>query len=274
MRLDFNIVLVDDDLSDEEDREDIDNLLKKISVSISAKGFELKSNCYATIAEANANTNAHHRVDLFLSDNNLGNNANHIDASLNNGGIDFYLDLRKEPYLCDFVLYTRAGENEIIDKLSTNLKTTNNPNLFTRFTFVNRDETDKWHKPIIDLLDHILTKREELNNIRGLYAQRVSMMDLHLKNNFPRKKGDTLKHAINKIPSKFINKRNKKFLHEVRELRNGLMHYEEVFCTKLSQYVIRFNGDDRATTYEVREDDLHNYRQKLNSAYQLVMSLP
>ncbi|HEY3299706.1 MAG TPA: hypothetical protein VGJ90_02950 [Methylophilaceae bacterium] len=274
MRLDFNLVLVDDDLSDEEDREDIDKLLKKIDASISRKGFELRSNCYASIVDAQANTNAHHRVDLFLSDNNLGNNENNIDASLNNGGIDYYLNLRKQPYLCDFVLYTRAGENEIIDKLATNLKTTNNPNLFTRFTFVNRDETDKWHKPIIDLLNHILTKREELNNLRGLYAQRVSMMDLHLKKSFPRNHKDGLKQAINKIPKKFISSQSTKLVHEVREIRNGLMHNDESFCQKKNQYVIRFTGDDRSKIYEIYEDDLQQYREKLNTTYLLIMSLP
>jgi len=158
--------------------------------------------------------------------------------------------------------------------LSKNLTTTNNPNLFTRFTFVNRDETDKWHKPIIELLDHILTKREELNNLRGLYAQRVSMMDLHLKKNFPRNHRDGLKQAINKIPKRFISSQNKRLVHEVREIRNGLMHNEEFFCKKKNQYVIRFTGDDRAKTYEIYEDDLQQYREKLNKAYPLVMLLP
>lgn len=274
MRLDFNVVFVDDDFLDDQDREDVDNLIQKLKVNVALKGFELKEHCFPTIEAANQYKQPQNRIDLFLSDNNLGNNQNHVDATLSNGGIDYYLHLRKQKYTCDFVLYTMADRDEIVNKLSADLNKTKDPSLFTRFTFINRDETDAWHTKVLNLLDHLLTKREELNNIRGLYAQKVSEIDLHLKSKFPDTKEMRLKKTIRSIPSAVITDVNRKFLDTIREIRNGLMHYEETFCSTEKEYVIRFAGDDKSISYEIYESKLQIYRDKLNQAYQLVMSLP
>jgi hypothetical protein len=273
MRLDFNMVVVDDDFLDEDDRHGVDELIKKLKHKVASKGFELKEQCFPSIEAATAGIQSQNRVDLFLSDNNLGNNPEHEDPNLSNGGIEYYLKLKEQEYICDFLLYTRTDKNEIVRKLSDDLNKSKNPNLFSRFTFVNRDETDSWHAEIISLFDHLLTKREELNNLRGLYAQKVSEIDLRLKNNFHRNERDSFKKAINKVPKIHINKQNKKMLHEVREIRNGLMHCEECFCETRNQFVIRFTGDNRATIYEIYENDLQKYRNILNKAYEFVMTL-
>ena len=86
-------------------------------------------------------------------------------------GIDLYLTL-KGKCICDFVLYTSSKQESIIKKLTEYLKDEQDPNLFSRFTFVSRHNGGKeWHKEIINVINHILTKREEINNLRGLYAQ-------------------------------------------------------------------------------------------------------
>ena len=273
MRLDFNLVVVDDDWDDVDKKVQVTNLINKIKGKVESKGFELKDNCYSTADEAFSL--AHKRVDLYLSDNNLGDNSNHENPEKENEGIDYYLKLRKQRYLCDFVLYTKSGWNEIVNKLAQDLTTNKRPDLFSRFTFVSREGgKDDWHSPIIDLLDHILTKREELNNLRGLYAQRISKMDEDLKTKFPATVDLKLKKTIDFIPDSVIDSQNRKMLHKVREIRNGLMHNEEEMCTLKNQYVVRFTGDDNVTLYEVYENELQMHREILNIACSFVMSLP
>lgn len=273
MRLDFNLVVVDDDWDDVDKKIHVSSLINEIKTKVESKGFDLKENCYSTAAEAF--NNAHRRVDLYLSDNNLGDNPNHEDQKKENEGIDHYLNLRKQRYLCDFVLYTKSGWEEIVNKLANDLTKNKRPDLFSRFTFVSKEDgNNHWHAPILDLLDHILTKREELNNLRGLYAQQVSKMDEYLKVKYPATVELKLKKTIDFIPSTVIDSQNRKMLHEVREIRNGLMHKEEEMCTLKNQYVVRFTGDNQITPYEVYENELQKHREKLNNACSLVMSLP
>jgi hypothetical protein len=234
MRLDFNLVVVDDDWIDVDKNSQILGLIREINKNVQSKGFQLVQKGYSSPAEAFEDAN--HRVDLFLSDNNLGDNEHHKDAKKENAGIDYYLELRKQRYLCDFVLYTKTGWNGIVNKLAADLTTNKRPDLFSRFTFVSR-ETGKndWHAPILNLLDHILTKREELNNIRGIYAQHVSKIhdDLISKYKLNPKRTD-LEDAINAVP----RDSDKKLLHEIRIIRNGLLHNDEELCTKKNEYVI------------------------------------
>lgn len=271
MRLDFNVVFVDDDFLDEQDREDVDNLIQKLKVKVASKGFELKEHCFPNIEAANQYAEPHHRVDLFLSDNNLGNNQNHVDATLSNGGIDYYLHLRQQKYICDFVLYTMADRDEIVNKLSADLNKTKDPNLFTRFTFINRDETDTWHTKVLNLFDHLLTRREELNNIRGIYAQHVSRIHEDLKSKYKLHHKTDLEDSIDGIPSKAISNRDKDLLHQVRHVRNGLLHNDEEFCTNKSEYVIRWKNS--GNKYEIYESNLQHYRDLLKNAVDIISKL-
>lgn len=273
MRLDFNLVVVDDDWDDVDKKVQVTNLINRIRANVESKGFKLVDDCYSTATEAFSK--AHHRVDLYLSDNNLGDNPGHEDPNKENEGIDYYLDLRRQRYLCDFVLYTKSGWNEIVSKLAKELTENKRPDLFSRFTFVSREGgKDDWHTPILDLLDHILTRREELNNLRGIYAQEVSKMDEYLKSKYPPTAKLRLKDTIDFIPSTVISKQNREMLHEVRQIRNGLMHNDEVMCNLQNQYVVRFKGDDQVAIYEIYEKKLQPCRDKLNQACSLVFSLP
>lgn len=271
MRLDFNMVVVDDDFLDEDDRQGIDELIQKLKTKVASKGFELNESCFSTIDDAIKNTKPQNRVDLFLSDNNLGNNPNHVDEKLSNGGIDYYLGLRKQQYICDFVLYTRADKDEIVNKLSEDLNKTRDPNLFTRFTFVNRDETDAWHTKIVNLFDHLLTKREELNNIRGIYAQNVSKIHEYLINKYKLRKNTELQDSIKRIPRNAISPSDRDKLHQIRKVRNGLLHNDEEFCPIKNEYVIRWKKD--GYTYEIYEGNLQHYRDLLKSAVDVVTKL-
>jgi hypothetical protein len=269
MRLDFNLVLVDDDWDDAENNTNIKELIAKIDQNIQSKGFHLKYDAFSDPDEAIRNANK--RVDLFLSDNNLGDNQNHTDPSKGNAGIDYYLRLRTEPYLCDFVLYTKSPTDEIINKLTSDLALKRDPNLFSRFTFVSREQgRDLWHEPILSLLDSILTKREEINTLRAIYAQYTSRIDKYLKNKFNRP-DEVFNETIKNIPNHLGVDKNS--LHEVRLIRNGLMHNDEEICPDTKQWAIKYEKLD-GTTDLIRENDLQKYRDKLNQAYSLVMSLP
>ena len=270
MRLDFNLVVVDDDWDDPESNTNIRELITKIDKKIQSKGFNLKFDAFSDPDDAFKNANK--RVDLFLSDNNLGDNQKHTDLTKGNAGIDYYLRLRSEPYLCDFVLYTKSPTDEIINKLTYDLKSKKDPNLFSRFTFVSREQgRDIWHIPILSLLDYILTKREEINTLRAIYAQYTSRIDVHLKTKFNRPSDERLNDTIKKIPDHLGV--DKDSLHEVRLIRNGLMHNDEELCTDTNQWTIKYEKLDRTTDF-IRENDLQKYRDKLNQAYSLVMNLP
>jgi hypothetical protein len=270
MRLDFNLVVVDDDWDDAENNTNIKELIAKIDQNIQSKGFNLKYDAFSDPDDAFKNANK--RVDLFLSDNNLGDNQNHTDPTKGNAGIDYYLRLRTEPHLCDFVLYTKSPTDEIIKKLTSDLNTKKDPNLFSRFTFVSREQgRDIWHQPILSLLDYILTRREEINTLRAIYAQITSRIDLHLKTKFSRSADEKFYKTIDNIPDHFGLDKNS--LHEVRHIRNGLMHNDEEICPDTKQWAIKYEKLD-GTTDLIRENDLQKYRDKLNHAFELVKSLP
>lgn len=273
MRLDFNLVVVDDDWDDPDRSVNIRRLINHIKNIVESKGFKLDTKGFVNVNDAHSDANR--RVDLFLSDNNLGNNPSHQDNSMQNGGIEFYLQLRNmriQPYLCDFVLYTRSTYDEIINKLSVELNSKKDPNLFSRFTFVSRNAGgDGWHQPIFNLLDHILTKREEINTLRAIYAQYVSRMDLFLKRKFNIPASKRLDETIDLIPGTLGVDKNS--LHEVRLIRNGLMHNDEEFCTATQQYRIKYKKLDGTFDF-IRENELQQYRDKLNQACGLVFSLP
>lgn len=273
MRLDFNLVVVDDDWDDPDRSINIKRLISQIKNKVEAKGFKLDANGFVNVDDAHIEANR--RVDLFLSDNNLGNNPNHQDNAKQNGGIDFYLQLRNmkaQAYLCDFVLYTRSTQDEIVNKISNELNDKKDPNLFSRFTFVSRNAGGEgWHQPVLNLLDHILTKREEINTLRAIYAQYVSRIDLHLKNKFSIPLDKTLHDTINLIPNSLGI--NTSLLHEIRKIRNGLMHNDEERCPATQQWAIKYEKLDN-TIDLILEDELQKFRDKLNQAYSLVMSLP
>lgn len=270
MRLDFNLVVVDDDWDDQDRNTNIKELIYQISEKVRTKGFVLQHQGFSNPEEALSKANK--RVDLFLSDNNLGNNPHHSDPEKDNAGIDYYLRLRSEPYLCDFVLYTRSKTDEIISKLTEDLNSKKDPNLFSRFTFVSREDgQNTWHVPVLKLIDYILTKREELNTLRAIYAQYVSRIDARLKAKFSIPDDTNLYNTIEKIPQSLgVDKTS---LHEVRLIRNGLMHNDEEYCTQTNQYTVKYQKLDR-TEGVINENELEQYRAKLNQAYSLVMGLP
>lgn len=124
---------------------------------------------------------------------------------------------------------------------------------------------------MLKLIDHVLTKREELNTLRAIYAQYISRIDARLKTKFSIPDNTTLHDTIEKIPPSLGIDKN--FLHEVRLIRNGLMHNDEEYCTKTNQYTVKYQKPDK-TEGVINENELEQYRAKLNQAYSLVMDLP
>ncbi|SNS03270.1 hypothetical protein SAMN05192560_2312 [Methylobacillus rhizosphaerae] len=269
MRLDFNIIVVDDDLNDDDNNPDIKALIQQLKYKVQSKGFIPNIDECLNIDAARSKSS--NRTDLYISDNNLGNNPSQKQSQpvSENGGIEYYLHL-KQNHLSDFVLYTRSKKDSIIEKLTADLNNTKDPNLFTRFTFVSREDGGiDWHQPILAVIDHILTKREELNNIRGLYAQKTSEIDLFLKEKYKRRDSESFHDTIEGIPRKDYDKKIISDLHKIRGIRNGLMHNSETFCTKKNQYVIKFifGGEN----YEIYENDLQKYRDELYQTHKTII---
>lgn len=268
MRLDFNIIVVDDDLNDDDNNPDVKSLIQQLKYRVESKGFT--ANITECLSVEDAKAKSTNRTDLYISDNNLGNNPTQKNTASQNGGIEYYLDLKRN-HLSDFVLYTRSSTNSIIDKLTADLSQTKDPNLFTRFTFVSRQDGGiEWHDPILKAIDHILTKREELNNLRGLFAQKTSEIDLFLKRKFKRRSGESFEDTINKIPRGSYSKDIIDKLHTIRGIRNGLMHNNEEHCPVKNEYVIKFIF--AKTPYEIYESSLKTYRDELHALHKTIVT--
>ncbi|MEG1313302.1 MAG: hypothetical protein RSD40_03210, partial [Bacilli bacterium] len=177
MRLDFNIVLIDDDRDDSPRNRGVNRLKQLLENHIRRKGFnpifrfEKSSHPILSLSSSEKK-----RVDLYLSDNNLSNNSHEKNTNEEDGGIELYLSL-KDLFICEFILYSRSDKSTIITKLVRDLTEKQNPNLFTRFSFIERNSTsEEWINNILNIVDHIITKREELNNLRGIFAQVMSRL--------------------------------------------------------------------------------------------------
>jgi len=277
MRLEFNMVLVDDEWEDEDANDDIKELMEALEEVVRNKGFEPKTWFYKDPSkfDASFDKNNGRRVDLYISDNNLGM----VDErSSSDGGIEFYLKLKKT-YLCDFILYTRSDKKGIIGKLVEDLQREQDPNLFSRLTFVSRhDGGTGWHLPIIKVIEHMLTKREEINNLRGLYAQLTAEMENHLRTRIESKTPgqnlsglqfcEIIDHAARE---EIIDSELKQWLHNQRLIRNGIIHNNEEFCDKKKSWFVTYKIKNR--TRLVFEADFVDIREKLKSTYAKVMAL-
>lgn len=255
MRLEFNIAVVDDDFENEGSprSRSVNRMIDTLKRHIESKGFipqifksTSMQNCLKDINLENKKHNR--RIDLYISDNNLGESD--VDKEKGNDGIDLYYFLRNTDKLsCDFILYTRSDHQEIVNRLSKELVDKKDPNLFTRFTFVSRPDEpsdNNWYEPIKKVLDHVITQREELNNLRGLYAQVMSQIHIKLEEYLNEEM--KLKCAIDaafdrNILCKIKDPTLQKHLHYNRQLRNGLLHYDEEI-NHLGEYRIQYNEDD------------------------------
>lgn len=266
MRLEFNYVIIDDEFSSPRENYGLKQLITKIDDAIQSKGFKPNVTKYSSVEDFEKNNKAvKNRFDLYLSDNNLDSSSDvHSDS-----GIDFYLGLHNN-FLCDFVLYTRSEVTEIVDKLVTHLNGSQNPNLFSRFTFVSRSNPDEWFTPILNVIDHILSKREEMNNLRGIYAQMVSRIDEHLKKQFNRGRED-FKDTIDNLDNSYFGPNfDKKKLHHIRKIRNGLLHNDEYFCDLNKCYVVKYEKRNGQPAY-IKETNLKQYRDMLTEAHDYVV---
>lgn len=276
MRLDFNYVIIDDDFEDDDDSIDVKNLINKIDSSLRNKGFnpnhyeyQSKSEFENAIKENSISTK---RIDLYLSDNNLGDESDDHD----NEGIEIYLELKKN-FICDFALYTRSNTSEIVKKMASYLVEHQYPGLFSRFTFIPRTPNDeRWHDDVLVLLDHIITKREEMNNLRGLFAEKISKIDAHLRKIFKSNINleDNLKAIINKIPNDRFTNCNieKSHLDRLRQIRNALLHQDEQYDSIKQEYRIIFELENNKGRVMIAESECSKYRSQLNAICQEILS--
>lgn len=269
MRSVFHVAIIDDLFDDEDDRSILDKFVTYIKTTISNRGFVAEVSEFSSAKELlqRMSLNERKRIDLYISDNNLEDGEN--------DGIDFYIELRKN-FLCDFILYTQSGVEGIINKIKQDLDENKDPSMFSRFTFVSRQHDSIWKSKSEDVIKHIITQREQFNNLRGLFAQSTSKMHTHLANlvlaiGEDAKFQNTIEKAYKR---KKINEHTRKQLHEIRLIRNALMHEDEQRCPETFRYFIEHstpiltNAHVRESTNKVRlfeTDQFHLLRHKLKA---------
>lgn len=277
MRSDFNIIIVDDLFSDADDRKVIDRYIRYLTSIIENKGFRANFKEFVSSGAVLQQTTIQERkkVDLYISDNNLGDDESE--------GIDFYLQLKKD-FICDFILYTQSVVDGIIDKLKKDLDEKKDPNLFSRFSFISRQNDKIWQSTSQDIINHIISKREEFNNLRGLYAQSTAKMHAHLATkilspNDEKKFSTTIEVAFNR---NLFNETIRLQMHQIRLIRNALMHKNEEFCTQQNKYFIEYNTPlvrggkvyENGPLVKLYEDgNFVTLRQKLKSNENYILNL-
>lgn len=277
MRSDFNVVIVDDLFADDDDRKVVDRYIRYLNSVIENKGFKanIKSFISPDDAFASIPKQERKRIDLYISDNNLGDGTSE--------GIDFYLKL-KEEFICDFILYTQSVVDGIIDKLIMDLNKNKNPNLFSRFTFVSRQNDKIWQSTSQDIINHIISKREEFNNLRGLFAQSTAKIHSHLAQKIldpmeEKKYSTTIECAFKRG---LFEEVYRKQLHELRLIRNALMHTDEILCSSTNRYYIEYNTPEykRGKVFEngqkvklYEDGNFKDLRQRLKSIENYILKI-
>lgn len=281
MRLDFNIVLIDDDKDDSSRNRGVNRLKQLLENHVRKKGFKpfvrFEKSSHPIL---DLNDSEKKRVDLYLSDNNLSNNSQERNINEEDGGIELYLNL-KDLFICEFILYSRSDKSTIIKKLIDDLNEKQNPNLFTRFSFVERNSTnEEWINDILRIIDHIITKREELNNLRGIFAQVMSRVHHKMVERYrvpiPESGAlaDTIKYAFD---TSRINQADYTELLSLKNIRNGLLHNDEFICPTRSVRCIKYmkvsySSSKRAITenedFIYEDENFEPYRKRLNSLFE------
>ncbi|WEI02848.1 hypothetical protein PYR78_11315 [Acinetobacter johnsonii] len=281
MRLDFNIVLIDDDKDDSQRNRGVNKLKQLLEDHIRRKGFKpIVRFEKSSLPILSLNESDKKRIDLYLSDNNLSNNSHERNVNEEDGGIELYLSL-KDLFICEFILYSRSDKSTIIKKLIEDLNEKQNPNLFTRFSFVERNSTnEEWIKDVLRIVDHIITKREELNNLRGIFAQVMSRVHHKMVERYrvptPESSAlaDTIKYAFDKNK---INQADYTELLSLKNIRNGLLHNDEFICPTRSVRCIKYlkvsySHLRRETTenedFIYEDESFEPYRRRLNTLFE------
>ncbi len=278
MRLDFNIALIDDDIDDTLRDRGVKRLEQLLGSHIRKKGF---NPCFrkekSSVPILELSTSEKKRMDLYLSDNNLSNNSQQHNTNEEDGGIELYLAL-KEHFICDFILYSRSDKSTIVAKLVKDLSEKQNPNLFTRFSFIERNSTnEEWIGDILNIVNHIITRREELNNLRGIFAQVMSRVHHKMIERYgiPKNLGlaDSIKYAND---NRKITATDYVELLGLKNIRNGLLHNDEFICPEkkvrcISYKKIEYSSVSRKISerdvYIYETDDFDVYRRKLYTLY-------
>lgn len=255
MRLDFNVIIIDDELDDVDNNRSILEYKRIVEDRLKLKGFNPNIEMYSHPDQVvGFSTSKKKRIDLYISDNNLGENDDQKEIK---EGIDLYLSLKKQ-FHCDFLLYTRSNKQSIIQKLINDLNYEQDPNLFTKFSFVSRNNKSEWHDFTYELINRIVKIREEFNNLRGLFAAKISKIHFFLKE----KNGissdsdiDFIDILSTSLDNRVIDVNQWQRLTKIRYMRNALLHNDEVYdtdadCYKLKYLELKFTSDRRYETTE------------------------
>ena len=156
--------------------------------------------------------------------------------------------------------------------------------MFTRFTFVSRQNDSIWKSKSDDVIKHIITQREQFNNLRGLFAQSTSKMHTHLAALVLTSGTDARFQNIIEQASRVgrVTPYIREQLHKIRLIRNALMHEDEQRCPETFKYFIEYStpiltpshvreSTDKIKLYEA--DNFQSLRQQLKSLESQILSL-
>lgn len=181
MRSNYNILWLDDEFSKR--NSSINTTVQRVKAYMESKGFECCVEQFKTFEDAMRFLNTDKKVDLFISDYNIGGD--------NKTGLDFLKFVRNK-YRKEMFLYSNNDVDEIKDYVVGKLNSGEIPlNFFSKFTFQSTIRPDVLLRDIKEVIDETLIRWEELNALRGLFLAELSQREENLKRYIISKNGDT-----------------------------------------------------------------------------------
>lgn len=180
MRSKYNILWLDDEFSKR--NSSINTTVQRVKEYMERKGFECCVEQFKTFEDAMIFLNTDKKVDLFISDYNIGGD--------NKTGLDFLKFVRNK-YRKEMMLYSNNNIEEIKSYVIEKLSNGDIPlNFFSKFTFQSAVLPDVLFRTIQDVINDTLIRWEELNALRGLFLAEISQREEILKRFIITKNGD------------------------------------------------------------------------------------
>lgn len=190
MRINYNILWLDDDFNDQNSQA-LKNRINKTVEYLENKGFDVKIIKISNKYEAESELSKIQKIDLFVSDFNINSGEDSYS------GFDFLKSTRKN-YKQEMLLYSNQSESQIkkylieyIEKEDTELS------FLGKFIFQSAIDKDELINKIKEIIDLTLIRWEELNALRGLYLAEVSQIEHEAK--------EYIKKEINNKQSEFLS---------------------------------------------------------------------
>ncbi|HEM3662919.1 TPA: hypothetical protein U1C76_000632 [Streptococcus suis] len=267
MRTNVNILWLEDKLTGA-NRRPHENRVKCVETHVESKGYKPNIKVVQTIDEAREVLeirDGEHRYDFFISDFDLGGG---VDAEK---GLDYLVSVRESNnYKRFFILYSRNEYSTISGKVSEKLRSEQNINIFTNFSFISiaiddSNTTNDIEKKFRESLDMGLSRWDELNAVRGMYMSEHAELEFKLEQRGCY--GDYDQKIAYFCQREAISEEIQRSWDNQRKVRNALAHVRESFDHTRNTFFIQSTQDSSVKIYENNLDshraDLVNLRDSL-----------